>query len=184
MIARAARMISRRHGRGFTLIEVMLVVLMIGILCSIGGVAWARYVKRSRTTEAVGHLQRMWAGAMAYYEADHATSAGVMQDKQFPGSCSVGIESDCCGNPDGKCRGSDPVYESDPWKTLGFNIADKHLYRPVYMGCPDPKRNLWAEAWGDLDCDGVLGKFIRKANVQTNGDIQGYATPAIVNETE
>jgi prepilin-type N-terminal cleavage/methylation domain-containing protein len=182
---------SRRgaHGRrsaaaGFSLIELMLVVAMIGILSSIAGIAWMRYVKKSRTTEAVGHLQKMWTGAMAYYESDHADNRGVMLDKQFPGSCGVPLEVDCCTNPDQHCAGSSPVYGLDPWKALGYNISDRHLYRPVFWGCPDPKKNLWAEAWGDLDCDGVLAKFIRKADVLPNGDVMGYATPAVVNETE
>jgi prepilin-type N-terminal cleavage/methylation domain-containing protein len=180
-----ARAQGRRPGTaGFSLIELMLVVTMIGILASIAGAAWQRYAKRSRTTEAVGHLQKLWAGAMAYYEADHADSNGAMLDKQFPGSCGVAIESDCCNYPDQHCPGSDIVYTLDPWKALNYNIADRHLYRPIFWGCPDPKKNLWAEAWGDLDCDGIQARFIRKANVLPNGDLMGYATPAVVNETE
>jgi prepilin-type N-terminal cleavage/methylation domain-containing protein len=175
---------QRRQAAGFSLVELMLVVVMIGILSSIGGVAWMRYVKKSRTSEAVGHLQKLWTGAMSYYEADHANSAGVMLDKQFPGSCGVTIEPNCCTFPDQRCPGSSSVYMSDPWKALGYQIADKHLYRPIFWGCPDPKRNMWAESWGDLDCDGITSKFIRKADVLPNGDVQGYATPAVVNETE
>jgi prepilin-type N-terminal cleavage/methylation domain-containing protein len=174
----------RRRGAGFSLIELMLVVAMIGILSSIAGVAWLRYVKKSRTTEAAGHLQKMWAGAMSYYEADHANAAGTLLDKQFPGSCGVAFEGNCCNFPDQRCPGSNAVYLTDPWLALGFNIPDKHLYVPIFWGCPDPKRNMWAEVWGDLDCDGVTSKFIRKANVLGNGDVQGYATPAVINETE
>jgi prepilin-type N-terminal cleavage/methylation domain-containing protein len=175
---------SGRRARGFSLIELMLVVAMIGILSSIAGVAWMRYVKKSRTTEAIGHLQRMWTGAMSYYETDHADSTGAMLDRQFPGDCAATIETDCCTYPDQHCPGSDAVYTGEPWKSLGYNMADKHLYRPVFWACPDPHHNMWAEAWGDLDCDGTFAKFIRKANVLPNGDVQGYATPAIVNETE
>jgi prepilin-type N-terminal cleavage/methylation domain-containing protein len=173
------------RARGFTLIEVMLVVAMIGILCSIAGVAWMRYVKKSRTTEAVGHLQKMWAGSIAYFEADHADHNGLLLDKQFPGDCSTTqIEPDCCTGPMGRCSGNDPIYQAEPWKALAFNISDPHLYRPVARACPDPKKNLWLEAWGDLDCDGIQALFIRKADVTGNGDVQGYATPAVVNETE
>jgi prepilin-type N-terminal cleavage/methylation domain-containing protein len=174
----------RRLSLGFSLIELMLVVCMIGILSSIAGVAYMRYVKKSRTAEAVSHLQKMWTGAMSYFEADHADNAGRVLDKQFPGDCNAVIENDCCLKQDQRCAGSDPVYLGEPWKSLGYNIAEKHLYRPVFWGCPNPKKNMWAEAWGDLDCDGVQSKFIRKANVLPNGDVQGYGTPAAVNETE
>jgi prepilin-type N-terminal cleavage/methylation domain-containing protein len=176
---------QRTRSGGFTLIELMLVVAMIGILSSIGGVAWMRYVKRSRTTEATGHLQKMWTGAMAYYETDHADDRGAMLDRQFPTNDSGDIEPDCCGNPDQRCPGNAAVFQEQPWKALNFNIADKHLYRPIYVGgFPNPKINLWIESWGDLDCDAVPATFIRRANVLPNGDVQGYATPAIVNETE
>jgi prepilin-type N-terminal cleavage/methylation domain-containing protein len=175
---------QRRTPAGFSLVEVMMVVVMIGILSTLAGTAWMRYVKRSRTTEAVGHLQKMWAGALAYYEADHTDSTGIMLDKQFPGDCTPVMEADCCGTTDGRCNGNDAVYMSDPWKSLGFNISDKHLYRPSFTACPDPKRNMVAEANGDLDCDGVLSRFVRRANVNANGDVGAYGTPAVINETE
>jgi prepilin-type N-terminal cleavage/methylation domain-containing protein len=168
---------------GFSLIELMLVVAMVGILSSIAGIAWMRYVKKSRTTEAVGHLQKMWAGAMAYYEADHADNAGAMLAKQFPGSCNANIELDCCQFPDQRCPGSSVTFQQEPWKSLGYNISDKHLYRPVFWACPAATA-MRAESWGDLDCDGILARFIREAAVMPNGDVLGYATPAVVNETE
>jgi prepilin-type N-terminal cleavage/methylation domain-containing protein len=176
----------RRSVRGFTLIELMLVVAMIGILSSIGGVAWMRYVKRSRTTEAVGHLQKMWAGSIAYYETDHASSAGVLLDKQFPCSSSADstVEATCCSTSTGRCAGNDPVYSTAPWTSISFNISDSHLYRPLFRTCADPKKNLVLEAWGDLDCDTNLAVFTRRADVNTNGEVTGYGTPVILNETE
>jgi prepilin-type N-terminal cleavage/methylation domain-containing protein len=174
--------------RGFSLIELMIVVFMIGVLSTLIGTAYMRNVKRSRTTEAVGHLQKMWTGALTYYEADHASGTGVMETKQFPGDCDsfTVAEEDCCPpmNPTGRCLGNDPVYQGDPWKAIQFNIQDSHLYVPHYSACPDEKKNLWIEAWGDLDCDGTHSVFTRRANVGAGGDVEGYLTPAVVNEIE
>jgi prepilin-type N-terminal cleavage/methylation domain-containing protein len=185
----------RRNSGGFTLLELMMVVLMIGVLCAIAGTAWMRYVKRSRTTEAVGHLQKMWTGAVSYYEADHALSNGTMADKQFPADpdCDsyVVAEDPCWENTtDQRCPGNHSVYtdvsrtDNLHWRSIQFNIADKHLYVPHIAACPDPKRNLWLEAEGNLDGDAIHSTFTRKANVGPSGDVEGYLTPAVVNETE
>jgi prepilin-type N-terminal cleavage/methylation domain-containing protein len=175
----------RRPASGFSLIELMLVVAIVSILSATASVAWQRYVKRSRTAEASGHLQKMWVGAISYFETDHAGPTGSMLDHQFPFNATTTYEQPCCNWPDQHCPGSSDVFMTEPWKSLNFSIADKHLYRPMYIGgIPDPKKNLWMEVHGDLDCDTTESVFVRKANVLANGDVQGYATPAIVNETE
>jgi prepilin-type N-terminal cleavage/methylation domain-containing protein len=179
---------NARRQRGFSLIELMIVVFMIGVLSTLIGTAYMRNLKRSRTSEAVGHLQKMWVGAITYYETDHASDTGVMFDKQFPGDCdSIFIAEDsCCPpfHPTSRCDGNDPTYQDPLWRSLQFNIPDNHLYVPHYSACPDPKKNLWIEAWGDLDCDGINSKFTRRANVGAGGDVEGYLTPAVVNEIE
>src|SRR6185295_18580356 len=89
---------NARRQRGFSLVELMMVMFMIGVLSTLIGTAYMRNVKRSRTTEAVGHLQKMWAGAISYYESDHASGTGLMANKQFPGDCDsfTVAEEDCC----------------------------------------------------------------------------------------
>jgi prepilin-type N-terminal cleavage/methylation domain-containing protein len=191
MTARARDPQRRQHRSqtGFTLVELMIVVFMIGVLSSLIGAAYMRNVKRSRTTEAVGHLQKMWVGAIAYYETDHAANGGTMLSKQFPGDCNSFVdyvEPDCCLGPGAHCPGNDAVYQdmAGPFPSIGFNIPDQHLYMPHYGACPDPTKNLWIEVWGDLNCDTTYSKFTRMANVGASGDVEGYLTPAVLNEVE
>ena len=185
MMSRVHKCVGRRRAGGFSLIELMMVVAMIFILGAIGGVAWSRYIKRARTTEAAGHIQKMWAGAFSYYETDHGRNDSTqVLNKQFPGSCGVSLETDCCQNPDQRCPGNASVYALEPWRSLHFNIADKHLYRPVYWACPDSRLNIWMEVWGDLDCDTQTSRFIFKANVQPNGEVERWGATHVINETE
>ena len=73
---------NQRAARGFTLIELMITVAIIGILARIGLPSYLEYVKRGKLTEA---FNQMTASALAYgqyfqdnrlYDATHNTPAG------------------------------------------------------------------------------------------------------------
>jgi type IV pilus assembly protein PilA len=57
----------RRRQEGFTLIELMIVVAIIGILAAIAIPAFINYVKRSKTSEAPSNLKALFTGAASLY---------------------------------------------------------------------------------------------------------------------
>jgi len=73
---------------GFTLIELMIVVVVIGILVSI---AWPRYIlvaEKSRTAEARNILGRIREAEMGYYlEYDSYTTSIALLSLDVPASC-------------------------------------------------------------------------------------------------
>ncbi len=53
--------------QGFTLIELMVVVVVVGILATLAGVTYGRYLKKARTVEAQSMLGAIADKQLAYY---------------------------------------------------------------------------------------------------------------------
>ena len=79
-------MCRRASQSGFTLIELMVVVVIVGLLAAVAIPAFNRAVRRSKTSEAVVNLRRMFDGAVTSYQADGVTRDGIPEPPRFPDS--------------------------------------------------------------------------------------------------
>lgn len=70
---------AARAGRGFSLIEVMIVVAIIGILAAIAMPSYSRYVTRSKLPEAFSVLSGMGLSAQRFFQDNrtYADTSGV-----------------------------------------------------------------------------------------------------------
>jgi prepilin-type N-terminal cleavage/methylation domain-containing protein len=136
--------------RGFTLIELMIVVAIIGILAAVAIPAFMDYMKRSKKTEASLQLNKIGKNSKRVYSETSSYVTGTAAELPTkPGS------GGCCGGTGGtnKCAAVPTSFAGDNiWKNLDFQIDEPTLFYYDYTGT---STTFTAKATGDLDCDGV-----------------------------
>jgi type IV pilus assembly protein PilA len=60
-------LVAQRHSRGFTLIELMIVVVIVGILATLAVVGYRKLVQSSHVSEATGMVQNIRVAQEAYH---------------------------------------------------------------------------------------------------------------------
>ncbi|HKE16020.1 MAG TPA: prepilin-type N-terminal cleavage/methylation domain-containing protein [Kofleriaceae bacterium] len=171
---------GRTAQSGFTLIELMIVVAIIGILAAVAVPAFMKYIKKAKTTEATTQVQKIYLGARTYW-MDRNTAEGriVADSPQFPtfdgtaGNSGAGRTADlnCCamGGTSEKCVPSATLWDIGgsgglAWKALKFSMDDPHYYAYQYnvtnsAAAGGQGSQFTAIAIGDLDCDTLLSRF-------------------------
>ncbi len=152
---------------GFTLIELMIVVVMLGVLAAVAVPAYTRYVKRSKTSEATTNIMKIYMGQVAYYNAnsERATARFVNQPYFTPDN-----------NP-----GAAPYppnasiwVTDDQWNSIGFALTTRHYYayNSFAVLTTGPGAYFYARAVGDLDGDDVESTFTFTGTVMPEGEIE------------
>ncbi|MFH1094101.1 MAG: type II secretion system protein [Candidatus Omnitrophota bacterium] len=67
---------QKTHCRGFTLVELMVVTIILGILISIALPNYARSTERAKCSQAIQVLKTMRSAALSYF-SDNQTFAGI-----------------------------------------------------------------------------------------------------------
>jgi prepilin-type N-terminal cleavage/methylation domain-containing protein len=160
----------RRPSRGFTLIELMIAVSIVGVLATLSVAGVTRYVKHARSTEARSGVARIGKLAVGAYERELGTT-GVLS----PGS-SAGFQRALCASSTEVPSSLDLVrnrrYQSPAdawssgsqhvgWPCLRFYISDSQSYQYGYEATDptSPSATFRAYARGDLDGNGRESSF-------------------------
>ncbi|MCU1278006.1 MAG: fimbiral protein PilA [bacterium] len=178
----------RRIRAGFTLIELMIVVAIIGILAAVAIPAFLKYIRRSKTVEATMNLRKLFDSSVAYFNAEHADSIGAAIPKQFPGSVTVtpgNPNTKCCGNNGDRCVPAPTNFTDDTWAALNFSVDDPFYFGYQYDSSgTETSAKFAAWAFGDLDCNKVLSTYERSGSVMADHSVSGGGGLYSKNEIE
>ncbi len=163
-------MFKKLNKKGFTLIELMIVVAIIGILAAVAIPAFLKYIKKSKTTEARTNVRKIYDGQIAYYNEEYVDQSGTILSKRFiaagPTPSSVPSVNKTAGN-----------WGDANWSALKFGTDSPVLYRytATQTGTGTQSR-FTARAEGDLDGDQTTSLFERIGTVNSGtGEVDGGA---------
>jgi prepilin-type N-terminal cleavage/methylation domain-containing protein len=172
-----------KNQKGFTLVELMIVVVILGILAAIAIPAFIKYVRNSKTSEAKENLAYIFRESTTYFAGERVTRGigGGTITPQFP----ITEVRTPPAVPQGVRVTTTSWNTSNTWNALKFSVADPHYYSYTYTSTGTrTTAQFTARAEGDLDGDTSLSTFERVGTVNGQMEVRGSGGLYEFNPTE
>jgi type IV pilus assembly protein PilA len=169
--------------RGFTLIELMIVVAIIGILAAVAIPAFLDYMKRAKASEASLNLNKIGKNSKRAF----GEVGSFVQGNGAPLPAGGGGGLYCCGGVGGvtggatsttvnnKCTAQPDAFKDGAgWQQLEFSVDEASQYIYSYQG---DSASPSAYALGDVDCDGSAATWTLAITKTSAGNPQTNLIP-------
>lgn len=149
-----------RRARGFTLVELMIVVAIIGVLAALAIYGVARYLKHAKTAEAIRGLGAMENGSRQQYQRETPWPPGT-SDKYVHMFCPTAGPTPAAMPRGAKVLVPTTEWNSAGWACLKFSMVDPqfYVYKSVSNDLLGTDAVYTATAEGDLDGNGTSSLF-------------------------
>jgi type IV pilus assembly protein PilA len=159
--------IKKRLARGFTLVELMIVVAIVGVLAALAIYGVRKYISNAKTAEARNSLGQLAKDASAAY--DKEGMPGTVLALSGVAAASNQLCPPATAVPSDKAKIQGQKYQSDPaewstgpWECVKFSMKDPQYYMYNYdrTGTGSAAGDTFTgTANGDLNGDGNLSTF-------------------------
>ncbi len=180
--------------RAFTLIELMTVVFIIGFLAAIAIPGYIRYVRRSKTSEALTAIPAIYRGVTAYYQTEHTTRSGGIVTANLPNTTPA-VPTSLSSVAGTTYAPSATDWDDATWQAVSFSISSpmrfQYQYCKTTSGGPNACQStstvgtsFEVYARGDLDGDGIPSTFVRAGIPGVGTEVAGSSSIYFENELD